>query len=69
MGKIIRIYHECKGRIEKSILGITVWHHEACWVMTNGDFEGRIFLSNPHTLIMDYFFLLTTKYPILYWKI
>ena len=23
----IRIYHECEGGIEKSILRITVWHH------------------------------------------
>ena len=39
----IRIYHECEGRMEKSIPRITVWHHEACLVMTNGDPEGRIF--------------------------
>ena len=25
----IRIYHECEGRIEKSIPRITVWHQEA----------------------------------------
>ena len=36
----MRIYHECEGRIEKSILRIAVWHHEACRVMTNGDPEG-----------------------------
>ena len=48
-GKAIRIYHECEGRIEKSILMITVWHHEACRVMTNGNTEGQIFLSYPHT--------------------
>ena len=41
----IRIYHECEGRIEKSVPRIAVWHHEACRVMTNGDPEGRIFLS------------------------
>ena len=45
----IRIYHECEGKIEKSVLRIAVWHHEACRVMTNGDPEGRIFLSYPHT--------------------
>ena len=27
----------------------TDWHHEACRVMTNGDHEGQIFLSHPHT--------------------
>ena len=41
----IRIYHECEGRIEKSVPKIAVWHHEACLVMTNSDPEGRIFLS------------------------
>ena len=49
MGKIIRIYHECEGRIEKSVPRIAVWHHEACRVKTNRDPEGRIFLSFPHT--------------------
>ena len=39
------IYHECEDRIEKSVLRITVWHHEACRVMTNGDAEGQIFLK------------------------
>ena len=33
----IRIYHDCEGRIEKSVSRIAVWHHEACQVMTNGD--------------------------------
>ena len=41
----IRIYHESEGRIEKSVTGIAVCHHEACLVMTNSDPEGRIFLS------------------------
>ena len=41
----IRIYHECEGRIEKSVPRITFWHQEACRVMTNGDPEGRNFLS------------------------
>ena len=45
----IRIYHECEGGIEKSVPRITVWHYEACRVLTNGDREGRIFLSYPHT--------------------
>ena len=42
----IRIRRE--SRIEKSVPRIAVWHHEACRVMTNGDLEGRIFLSYPH---------------------
>ena len=33
----IRIYHECEGRIIKSVPRITVWHHKACQVMINGD--------------------------------
>ena len=43
----IRIYHECEGWIEKSVPRIAVWHQEACRLMTNGDPEGRIFLSYP----------------------
>ena len=34
---------------------------------TNGDPEGQIFLSHPHTNI-GFIFLLTTEYLILYWK-
>ena len=45
---IIRIYHECEDRIIKSVKRITVWHHKACRVMTNGDLEGQIFLSHHH---------------------
>ena len=63
---VIRIHHECEGGIEKSAPRITHWHHEACLVMTNVDYEGRIFLSQPHTFIFGFFFLLTTKYHILY---
>ena len=55
----IRIYHECEGRIEKSVPRIAFCHHEACRVLTNGDPEGQIFLSNPHTND-GFFFLLTT---------
>ena len=48
---IIRIYHECEGRKEK------IYHQDrrlpsrdlTCRVMTNGDPEGRIFLSYPNT--------------------
>ena len=52
----IRIHHEFEGGIVKSVPRITVWHHEACRVMTNGDPEGRIFISHPHTN-NGYFFL------------
>ena len=45
----IRIHLECEGGIEKSVPRITEWHHEGCRVMTNGDHEGRIFLSHPLT--------------------
>ena len=61
----IRIYHECGGRIKKSAPRITVWHHKACRVMTNGDPKGWIFLSYPHTN-NGLFFLLTT---VFYFKI
>ena len=53
-----RFHRECEGRIDKSVPRIAVWHHEACRVMTNGDHEGRIFLSYPHTN-NGFFFLLT----------
>ena len=43
------------------------WHHEARLVMTNSDHEGRIFLSHPQ-MNNGLFFLLITKYRILYWK-
>ena len=55
-GKIIRIYHECEGRIEKSVTRVVVWHLEACRVMINGVPEGRIFQSYPHTN-NEFFFL------------
>ena len=58
-GRNIRIYHECEDGIEKSVLRITVCHHEACLEMTNADSEGQIFLSYPHTN-NRLFFLLTT---------
>ena len=43
----IIIYHECEGRIEKSVPRIAVWHREASRVMTNGDSEGLIFSILP----------------------
>ena len=58
--RITRIYHDCEGGIEKSVLRIAVWLHKAWRVMTNGDREGQIFLSNPH-LNYRFIFLLTTK--------
>ena len=35
--------------MEKSVRRIPVWHQEACSVTTNGDPEGSIFQTNPHT--------------------
>ena len=67
LSKSIKIHHECEGGIEISIPRITDWHHEACRVMTNGDLEGRSFLSHPHTN-NGFFSLLATKYLILYWN-
>ena len=58
---ILRIYHECEGRIEKYVPSIAIWHHEACRVMTNGDPEGGIFLSYPDTN-NGFFFLPTTVF-------
>ena len=55
----IRIYHGRVGKIEQAVPRIAVWYHEACRVMTNGDPEGRIFLSYPDTN-NGFFFLLTT---------
>ena len=52
--EIIRILHGCKGGIEKSVLRITDWHHEACEVMKNGDPQGDIFYPIL-TQIMDSF--------------
>ena len=63
--QIIRIYHECEGRTEKSVTRIAVWHHEACRVMKNGDPEGRVFLSFPHTN-NGFSFLFTTVFICLF---
>ena len=59
--KIIRINHECEGRIEKSVPRIAVWHHEACRVMTNSDPERQIFLFYLQTN-NKFFFMLTTVF-------
>ena len=61
----IRIHHECKGGIEKTVRRIAVWHYEACRVMKNIDPEGQIFLSFPHTN-NGFFFLLTTVFIYLF---
>ena len=38
-----RIYHECEGRIEKSVPVITVCEHKACcYLMTLLDVHGKI---------------------------
>ena len=51
---IIRIYHECEGRIEKSVLRIAVWHHEGCRVMTSSDPQDGFFYPTL-TRIMESF--------------
>ena len=40
--KVNILYHECEGRIEKSVPRFAVWHHAACGMMTNCDHEGQI---------------------------
>ena len=62
--EIIRIYQEFEGEIEKSVLRITFWHHEACRVMTNGDNKGRIFYFDPQTN-NELIFLRTIKCSVL----
>ena len=57
----IRIYHECEGRVEKTVRRIAVWHHEACRVMTNCDPEGQILFLAHHC-----FFLFENKIPEVY---
>ena len=38
-----RIHYWCKGGVEKSVLRITVWHHEASLVMPEGDPQDGFF--------------------------
>ena len=60
INKNIKIHHECEGEIEKSVPRITDWYntrHADWW--QNGEREGRIFLSNPHTN-NEFYFMLTT---------
>ena len=47
-GKNVSIYHGCMVWIEKFVLRVTVWHHEACRVIPNSDQEWWIFLSFEH---------------------
>ena len=61
------MHHECEGKIEKYVPRIAVWHHEACRVMTNGDPEGRTFLSYHHNN-KRFFFLLTPAFIYLLFK-
>ena len=61
--KIIRIYHECEGGIEKSVMRITVWHHQACQVMKT-DPKGQVF-SIPHSQNNVFFFLTHQRLIIL----
>ena len=41
----LSIHHECEGGIEKSVLRITHWHHEACRLMTYVDCEDGLFYT------------------------
>ena len=60
---IIRIHHECEGRIEK----IRPEDHLLALrgLLSNGDPEGRIFLSYPDTN-NGLFFLLTTVFIFIF---
>ena len=55
---IIKIFHECEVLIEKYVLRVTVWHHEAPPSDAKLWPEGQIFRSGPHT--HDRFFFLYT---------
>ena len=58
------MHHEYEGGIEKSVPRITNWNHETCRVMTIGDRDGRIFLSDPHTnygFFFQYIFYIEKK--------
>ena len=59
------IHHEYGGRIENSVPRMTIWHHKACLVMTNGDPKGWTFLSYSHQN-NGVFFLLTSRFHILF---
>ena len=59
MVEIIRICHECEGRIGKSVARDHRLSSISSLMMTNGDPKRRIFLSLPQTN-NGLFFLLTT---------
>ena len=66
MYDFVRLTKSCRlnrpyGTVEKSVPRIAIWNHEACQVISNGDPEGRIFLSYPHTK-NRFFSLLTTVF-------
>ena len=50
----IRVYHMCEAWIEKPIQRVTVWHHEACQMMTNGDPEWGFFFYSTLTQMVDF---------------
>ena len=54
LGWNIRILHECQVWIDKSVLRVTFWHHEACQVMPNCDQRDR-FVYPYLTRMMDSF--------------
>ena len=45
----IKIHDECQVGIEKSVLRVTDWHHEACQVITRDVCAAVCFLSFPHS--------------------
>ena len=62
-GNIIRIYHECGLWVKKSAPIITVWNHESCQVIINGDHEGQIFLFISN-ISVSFFYVLTILFRI-----
>ena len=63
-----RFYHECESGIEESAPRISVWHHKAWRVITNGDLEERIFVLALYTND-GFFFLLTVQFCFFFLKI
>ena len=57
-----RIDHEWECGIQKSEQKTTVWHREACLVITKGDLEGKNFQYLSH--IDDSLILPTIKYRV-----
>ena len=56
--EIIRIFHECEERTENYIRGSLFGIARLCWVVSNSDPEGQIFLPAPNS--HDRFFFLRT---------